>query len=90
MTQTIRPRPSQPKPALDIRLHRAAERKAMRGLVLSLAALLGSVILASLLAWIANVWLAGRGHGHAAPRRSGHSERVRDPGEATFGARGAP
>ncbi len=53
----------------------------MRGLVLSLAALLGGVILASLIAWFANVWLAGRGpaHGSTRPPRSGrdHAEALR-------------
>lgn len=43
---------------MDIRLRRTDERRVMRGFVLSLAALMGAVMLTSVLMWWANVWLA--------------------------------
>lgn len=44
---------------MDVRLHRAEERRLMRGFVLSLAALLAGVVLAAILMWWANLWVAG-------------------------------
>ncbi len=44
----------------------------MRGFVLSLAALMGAVMLTSVLMWWANVWIARR---HARPESSTSSSR---------------
>ncbi len=43
---------------MDIRLHRAEERRLMRGFVLSLAALLAGTLAVALLMWWANLWIA--------------------------------
>lgn len=51
---------------MDIRLRRTDERRVMRGFVMSLATLMGVVMVTSVLMWWANVWLA---RGHVRPDR---------------------